>query len=150
MAYHMVISEAQIKCRKQIIRQNMTNSPAVSGFSTSSINTQYSCAKRNFLPSEKQREGEGEGLVPHAPHLCQMCGVCFTRGRLAQSATVTERHTPLISFLWDAWMPLCFKSPPSPLSSTRLSSSPPFSHHSINPPICYAVNRRLFYSSTLF
>lgn len=49
------------------------------------------------------------------------------------------------------WMLLYFKSPPSPpLSSTLLSLLPPRSHHSINPPICYAVNWQLFYYFTLF
>lgn len=48
------------------------------------------------------------------------------RERLAESGTVTERDTPLISFLWDIRMPICYKSPPPLLLSFSLpSSSPP-------------------------
>ncbi len=89
----------------------MTNYSPVSGF----LSTHSKAVPRGTSGLQSNSERKAEGLVPRASLLCQMCGVCFTRGRMAQSATVTERHTPLISFLWDAWMQICFKSSPSPL-----------------------------------
>lgn len=85
---------------------------------------------QNVPPPEREFERK---LVPRVHHLCQMCWVCFMRGRLAESATATEGDAPLICLLWDAWMLLCFKSPPPP------SFPSPFFPHHLRSPIIPSI-----------